>query len=155
MRVFLHGSAATPVALIRAMQARHREIHHVELVSITTMGDVDFENPEWRDSFFFNSSVRVRQHPWSGQQYARGLCSDLSEPDPAAVQTGNIAAGRSIDPGIAARCPRVLFAGHVCRRCQIGGGYGAACDRADQPADAADARGWFRTRSGYRCDGLA
>ena len=55
MRVFIHGSAATPVALIRAMQARHREIHHVELISITTMGDVDFENPEWRDSFFFNS----------------------------------------------------------------------------------------------------
>jgi acyl-CoA hydrolase len=55
MRVFLHGSAATPVALIKAMQARHREIHHVELVSITTMGNVDFDNPEWRDSFFFNS----------------------------------------------------------------------------------------------------
>jgi acyl-CoA hydrolase len=55
MRVFIHGSAATPVVLIRAMQARHREIHHVELISITTMGDVDFENPEWRDSFFFNS----------------------------------------------------------------------------------------------------
>ena len=54
-RVFIHGSAATPVALIRAMQARHKALHHVELVSITTMGDVDFDNPEWRDSFFFNS----------------------------------------------------------------------------------------------------
>ncbi|HXD78567.1 MAG TPA: acetyl-CoA hydrolase/transferase C-terminal domain-containing protein [Puia sp.] len=55
MRVFLHGSAATPVALIHAMQARHREIHQVELISITTMGDCDFDNPEWRESFFFNS----------------------------------------------------------------------------------------------------
>jgi acyl-CoA hydrolase len=54
-RVFIHGSAATPVPLIRAMQGRHKELHHVELVSITSMGDCQFDNPEWRDSFFFNS----------------------------------------------------------------------------------------------------
>jgi len=54
-RVFIHGSAATPVCLVKALQARHREIHNVELVSITTMGDLDFDNPEWRESFFFNS----------------------------------------------------------------------------------------------------
>jgi len=54
-RVFIHGSAATPVHLVRALQARHSEIHHVELVSITTMGDLDFNNPVWRESFFVNS----------------------------------------------------------------------------------------------------
>ena len=54
-RVFIHGSAATPVLLVKAMQARHHELHHVELVSITTMGDLDFDNPVWRESFFFNS----------------------------------------------------------------------------------------------------
>lgn len=54
-RVFIHGSAATPVHLVKALQARHKELRDVELVSITTMGDLDFENPEWRDSFFFNS----------------------------------------------------------------------------------------------------
>ncbi|HEY6899486.1 MAG TPA: acetyl-CoA hydrolase/transferase C-terminal domain-containing protein [Puia sp.] len=54
-RVFIHGSAATPVHLVKALQARHKELRNVELVSITTMGDLDFENPEWRDSFFFNS----------------------------------------------------------------------------------------------------
>lgn len=54
-RVFIHGSAATPVPLVKAMQARHRELHHVELVSITTMGDLEFDNPLWRESFFFNS----------------------------------------------------------------------------------------------------
>ena len=54
-RVFIQGSAATPVHLVRALQARHRELHHVELVSITTMGDLDFNNPEFRESFFFNS----------------------------------------------------------------------------------------------------
>jgi acyl-CoA hydrolase len=54
-RVFIHGSAATPVPLVRALQARHVELHHVELISITTMGDLDFNNPLWCGSFFFNS----------------------------------------------------------------------------------------------------
>lgn len=54
-RVFIHGSAATPVPLVKAMQARHKELHHVELVSISTMGDLDFDNPVWQESFFFNS----------------------------------------------------------------------------------------------------
>ena len=54
-RVFIHGSAATPVALIEALQARHHELYNVELVSITTLGDVNFDKPEHRKSFFFNS----------------------------------------------------------------------------------------------------
>src|SRR6186713_3359195 len=54
-RVFIHGSAATPICLVKALQARHQELHHVELVSITTLGDVDFDNPRYRESFFYNS----------------------------------------------------------------------------------------------------
>ena len=54
-RVFIHGSAATPVPLVKALQGRHKELRHVELVSITTMGDLDFDNPLWRGSFFVNS----------------------------------------------------------------------------------------------------
>jgi acyl-CoA hydrolase len=54
-RVFIHGSAATPVCLVRALQARHNELRDVELVSITIMGDIDFDNPLYRKSFFFNS----------------------------------------------------------------------------------------------------
>jgi acyl-CoA hydrolase len=54
-RVFLHGSAATPVHVIKALLARHAELQNVELVSITTLGDVDFGKPEYGDSFFFNS----------------------------------------------------------------------------------------------------
>jgi len=54
-RVFIHGSAATPICLVKALQARHQELHHVELVSITTLGDVDFDNPLYRESFFYNS----------------------------------------------------------------------------------------------------
>ena len=54
-RVFSHGSAATPVHLVKALQARHNELYRVELVSITTLGDVDFDNPLYRGSFFYNS----------------------------------------------------------------------------------------------------
>lgn len=54
-RVFLHGSAATPVHLIKALQQRYNELRNVELVSITTLGDVDFDQPQLYGSFFFNS----------------------------------------------------------------------------------------------------
>ena len=54
-RVFIHGSAATPVHLIKALQNRHDEIENIELVSITNLGDINFDKPEYRKSFFFNS----------------------------------------------------------------------------------------------------
>ncbi|UPK72605.1 acetyl-CoA hydrolase/transferase family protein [Chitinophaga filiformis] len=54
-RVFIHGSAATPVHVLRALQNRHSELRNVELVSITTLGDVDFDNPLYRESFYINS----------------------------------------------------------------------------------------------------
>src|SRR4051812_32842008 len=54
-RVFLQGSAATPVYLIKALQERYQELKDIELVSITTLGDVDFDRPEFSGHFFFNS----------------------------------------------------------------------------------------------------
>lgn len=54
-RVFLHGSAATPIHLIKALQQRHTELYDVELVSITSFGDVDFNDPVISKSFYFNS----------------------------------------------------------------------------------------------------
>jgi acyl-CoA hydrolase len=54
-RVFIHGSAATPVCLVKALQRRHEDLINVELVSITTLGDVNFDLPEHRRSFFVNS----------------------------------------------------------------------------------------------------
>lgn len=54
-RVFLHGSAATPVPLVKALLDRHQELNDVELVSITTLGDIDFDNPAYKGHFFFNS----------------------------------------------------------------------------------------------------
>jgi acyl-CoA hydrolase len=54
-RVFIHGSAATPVHLVQALQKRYGELSNVELVSITNLGHIDFDKPEYRKSFFFNS----------------------------------------------------------------------------------------------------
>src|SRR6185503_4862 len=54
-RVFIHGSAATPVCLVKAMQQRYTDLQNVELVSITNMGDLDFCRSEFSGSFFFNS----------------------------------------------------------------------------------------------------
>ena len=54
-RVFIHGSASTPVCLVEALQERYNELENVELVSITNIGNIDFDKPEFRKSFFFNS----------------------------------------------------------------------------------------------------
>jgi len=54
-RIFIHGSAATPVHFIKALQNRHDEIENIELVSITNLGDISFDKPVYRKSFFFNS----------------------------------------------------------------------------------------------------
>ena len=54
-RVFIHGSAATPIHLVQALQKRHWELKNVEFISITTLGDVNFNDPVHHNSFFFNS----------------------------------------------------------------------------------------------------
>lgn len=54
-RVFIHGSAATPLHILRALQKRYDTLRDVELVSITTLGDISFSSPLYKDSFFINS----------------------------------------------------------------------------------------------------
>lgn len=54
-RVFLHGSATTPLYLINALLKRAGEINNVELVSISTFGEIDWKKPEITNSFYLNS----------------------------------------------------------------------------------------------------
>ncbi|MBC7905007.1 MAG: acetyl-CoA hydrolase/transferase family protein [Gemmatimonadaceae bacterium] len=54
-RVFIHGSAATPVKMVKTLLSMHDRLRDVELVSITNLGDLDFTQPEFRKSFYFNS----------------------------------------------------------------------------------------------------
>ena len=54
-RVFVHGSAATPTHLLKALFARKDTLRNVELVSITTLGKDLFDQPDLDKSFFINS----------------------------------------------------------------------------------------------------
>lgn len=54
-RVFLHGSAATPIALINALLKRANDINNVEIVAISTYGAIDWNHPEVLNSFYLNS----------------------------------------------------------------------------------------------------
>lgn len=54
-RVFIQGSAATPVTLLKALFARKHELRQVELVSISTLGDITFNPDELGESFYVNS----------------------------------------------------------------------------------------------------
>ena len=53
-RVFLHGSAATPVYLINKLIEQKERLKNVELVSITQKG-IDLNSPELQGHFFVNS----------------------------------------------------------------------------------------------------
>lgn len=54
-RVFIHGSAATPVRLVHALLDRHTELSNVELTAISTFGDLGFDRPEVQGPFFLNA----------------------------------------------------------------------------------------------------
>lgn len=63
-RVFVHGSAATPVSLVNALLARAGELRGIELVCITTLGELDWKRPEVLEHFFLNAlfvSSNVRE----------------------------------------------------------------------------------------------
>ena len=63
-RVFVQGSAATPLTLLRALFARAGEVEDVEVVSISTLGEIGLPAPGVRKSFFINSlfvSENVRE----------------------------------------------------------------------------------------------
>lgn len=53
-RVFIQGSAATPIHLLKSLLARKNELRNVELVSITTLANGLFGD-DLKDSFFINS----------------------------------------------------------------------------------------------------
>ncbi len=54
-RIFIHGSAATPIHLLKELFKRKTELQNVELISISTLGDHVFNTSDFGDSFFFNS----------------------------------------------------------------------------------------------------
>lgn len=79
-RVFMHGSAATPVKLINTLLKRAGEINDVELVAISTYGKIDWNTPEVLRSFRLNSLfVSENVRGWVNSQYGEYLPVFLSE----------------------------------------------------------------------------
>ncbi len=79
-RVFIHGSAATPLHLVEALLNRAGQIRDIELVSISTLGKIDWNRPEVKESFYLNSlfvSANVRE--WVNSPYGDYVPVFLSE----------------------------------------------------------------------------
>ena len=130
-RVFIHGSAATPTPLIDALLQRAGEIENVELVAISTFGDINWKTDAIKKSFYLNSlfvSANVRE--WVNSPYGDYIPIFLSEIprlfennilpiDVAIIQVsppdahGYCTLGTSIDAALsAARNARIVIA-HV------------------------------------------
>jgi len=63
-KIFVHGSAATPLHLLQALSERAGELKNVELISISTLGEFNLADPIFKDSFYFNSlfvSANIRK----------------------------------------------------------------------------------------------
>ncbi|MEL6925803.1 MAG: hypothetical protein AAFO94_17290 [Bacteroidota bacterium] len=56
-RVFLHGSAATPHSLIKALLTRRQDLKNVELISVSTLGNELFDVANFGDSFYLAAGV--------------------------------------------------------------------------------------------------
>ena len=54
-RIFIQGSTATPTVLLKALFERKNELSNVELVSVSTLGNINFNKTELGNSFFINS----------------------------------------------------------------------------------------------------
>ena len=54
-RVFMHGSAQTPVYLINELAKEAHRLTDVEIVSISVYGNLDICKPEYKDNFRMNS----------------------------------------------------------------------------------------------------
>lgn len=79
-RVFVHGSAATPVKLINTLLKRAGTIKNVELVSISTYGKIDWDHPEVMGSFYLNSLfVSENIRGWANSEYGGYVPVFLSE----------------------------------------------------------------------------
>jgi len=79
-RVFVHGSAATPLILINALLARAGSVKNVELTSISLYGKIDWNFPEVLENFYLNSLfVSDNVRGWANSEYGGYVPVFLSE----------------------------------------------------------------------------
>ena len=82
-RVFVHGSAMTPIHLLNALAGETSRLRDVELVSITVYGDLEICRPEYAGSFRMNSmfvSASIREAVAEGRaDYIPVFLSEIPE----------------------------------------------------------------------------
>ncbi len=82
-RVFVHGSACTPLFLLRKLAEQAPRLKDVELVFISIYGEIEVEKPEYADSFHINSlfvSGSIRQAVNEGRaDYVPVFLSEIPE----------------------------------------------------------------------------
>ena len=54
-RVYIQGSAQTPVFLLKELAKQSHRLHNVELVFISVYGEIELNKPQYRESFHINS----------------------------------------------------------------------------------------------------
>ena len=82
-RVFVHGSAMTPIYLLNELAKESGRLRDVEMVSITIHGDIDLCKPEYAGNFHMNSmfvSASIRQAVAEGRaDYIPVFLSEIPE----------------------------------------------------------------------------
>jgi acyl-CoA hydrolase len=82
-RVFVHGSAMTPLHLLQGLANEASRLRDVELVSITLHGDMEIVKPGYSDSFRMNSmfvSASIREAVADGRaDYIPVFLSEIPE----------------------------------------------------------------------------
>lgn len=82
-RVFMHGSAATPHHLLKSLAKSAASLQNVELIAVSTLGEMEIAKPEFGSSFYFNSlfvsdNVRVAINSERGE-YIPIFLSEISK----------------------------------------------------------------------------
>lgn len=82
-RLFIHGSACTPLFLMRKLAEESGRLKDVELVFITVLGDIEVQKPQYQDSFHINCmfvSAPIREAVSSGRaDYIPVFLSDIPD----------------------------------------------------------------------------
>lgn len=82
-RIFIHGSACTPLYMLKKLAEQAPRLQNVELVSISLYGDVELDKPQYRPHFHFNSlfvSASIRQAVNEGRaDYVPVFLSEIPE----------------------------------------------------------------------------
>lgn len=82
-RVFVHGSACTPVYMMHQLARQADRLKNVELISISLYGDLEIDKPAYQSAFHFNSlfvSGSIRKAVGEGRgDYVPVFLSEIPE----------------------------------------------------------------------------